>query len=73
MGTILGIFSGLISFGLKVWGLFSTRAAQQEGADAQSRRDTAMAEGAEARIAQAEADAPKTKADALERLRDGSA
>lgn len=70
MGTILSLLSGLVSIGLKFWGWFSTRSEQKAGADAQSARDTTAAESAESRIAQAEADAPKTDDEVDQRLKD---
>lgn len=73
LSGLVGVLSGLVSFGLKVWGWFTTRSEQKVGADAQSGRDNAAAESTESRIAQAEIDAPKTKADAMKRLMDGSA
>lgn len=64
------LFGGVLR---TITGWLDARAEQKQGAQAQAARDTAAAESVEAAMAQAEADAPKSKNEALERLRGGTA
>lgn len=64
------LFGGVLRM---ITGWLDNRAAQKQGAQAQASRDTAVAEQTESAMAQAEADAPKTENEALERLRGGTA
>lgn len=73
-----GIIADVIEWALggvlrAITGWLDARAEQKQGAVAQASRDTAVAEKTEAAMAQAEADAPKSNEEALERLRKGSA
>lgn len=72
MTGLLGFLAGAVSMVMKVWGWFSNRSVQQQGADAQTARDNAASATAQTRIAQAEADAPKSDAEVDQRLKDHS-
>jgi hypothetical protein len=72
MLSIFGFLSGAVSFALKVWGWFNTRSEQKAGADAQSARDNITAIQTETRIADAEANAPKSDDEVDQRLKDHS-
>lgn len=63
---VLGWFSSLIG------ALLQRRADVAQGASAQAAKETASAEDAEARIAKAEAQAPKTDAELEERMSKGT-
>lgn len=67
---IEALFGGVLR---AITGWLDARAEQKQGAVAQASRDTAAAESTESAMAQAEADAPKSNEEALERLRKGSA
>ena len=73
MTWLPGLLSGLLSFGAKLISWFTASREQRVGAELQAGRDAEAAAAAEAAIAKAEMNAPRTKADALKRLRDGSA
>lgn len=69
---MLGIISSLLSGLNWVLGLFSSRAQQRVGAEAQALRESNSATRAAQAEAQAEASAPRTDAGVESRLHDGS-